>query len=117
MNNHYKNFLIQKAGYEGAFEHEHGFLLYKTLNDPSGNPVEVRIGEIYVDPAYRQSGIAKDLADRCEQLARDKGLKYLSCMTHLTGQDDRLSMLAILHYGFEPKGAHGNEVVFLKEIK
>jgi GNAT superfamily N-acetyltransferase len=108
---HYKNFLMNKAGYDGAFEDPHGFILYKQIT-----PTEMRIGEIYIEPSKRNLGIAKELADRVKELALSKGCTHISCMTHLTGQDDHLSMLAILHYGFKPIAAQGNEVFFALEL-
>ena len=109
---HYKDFLMAKAGYDGSFEDPHGFILYKQVT-----PTEMRIGEIYVEPNKRNLGIAGELADKVTELAIAKGCTHLSCMTHLTGNDDHLSMLAILHYGFKPIAANGNEVFFAKELR
>lgn len=111
-NNHYREFLMQKGGYDGFFEHEHGFILYKLFPESR----ELRIGELYVDKNYRQSGIGKELADKCTELALSHGFNLLSCMTHITGNDDALSMLAILHYGFKPIKAQADDIIFLKEI-
>jgi GNAT superfamily N-acetyltransferase len=108
---HYKDFLISKAGYDGAFENPHGFILYKQIT-----PTEMRIGEIYIEPKIRNMGLARELANQVTELAISKGCTHLSCMTHLTGNDDHLSMLAILHYGFKPVAANGNEIFFVKEI-
>lgn len=108
--NHYREYLVTKSGCS-VIEHDHGFLLYKQVNE-----IEMRITEIHVDPAYREKGIARDMADQVVAIAKEIGCKWMSCSTNLTGHDDRLSMLAILHYGFTPVQAHNNEIKYLKEI-
>lgn len=109
---HYKDFLLSKGGYDGSFEDPHGFILFKQVG-----PQEMRIGEIYVEPSKRNLGIAKELADQVTSLAIAKGCTHLSCSTNLTGRDDNLSMLAILHYGFIPVQAHSNEIMYIKQIQ
>lgn len=109
---HYKDFLMAKAGYDGAFEDPHGFILYKLVT-----PTEMRIGEIYVEPNKRSLGIATELADRVTELALAKGCTHLTCSTNITGNEDHLSMLAILHYGFRPVQAHNNEIIYVKDIR
>lgn len=108
---HYKDYLMKKYLYDGAVEEPHGFLLYRIVGE------ECIIGDIYVEAEKRQLGIAAELADKCTEIARANGCKILSCQTQITGGDDHLSMLAILHYGFKPITANNNVVIYVKEIQ
>ncbi len=107
---HYKDYLGKKAGWDGTFEDPHGFIAYRQLND-----TEMHICDIYIEPTKRAMGIATELADKVLDLAIARGCKILSCRTQITGSEDHLSMLAILHYGFRPVQAHSNEILYMKE--
>lgn len=107
---HFRDYLVRKYGYETPIEDPHGFILYRINGD------ECNIGEIYVEPSKRQLGIATELADKVTEIARQNNCKYLVCQTQLTGKDDELSMLSILHYGFKPIRAHDNVIVYAKEL-
>jgi GNAT superfamily N-acetyltransferase len=108
---HYKDYLMSKMGYDGAFEDPHGFVLYKQVS-----PVEMRVSEVYVEPSKRKLGIASELTNRVAELAISKGCTHITCSTNITGNEDHLSMLAILHYGFRPVHAHNNEIMYAKEL-
>lgn len=111
MATNYRDYLVRKYGYEDPIEMDGGFLLYRFI----GNG-ECNIGEIYVPSNKRESGIARAMADKCVEIALINECSYLSAQTQITGNDDNLSMLAILHYGFLPLRAENNTVTFYKKI-
>lgn len=108
--NPYRDYLLSKYRYDDALEIDDAFLLYRISGD------EFIIGEIFVPPGRRLSGLATRLADRATEIATESGCKYLVCQTQITGRDDELSMLAILHYGFKPKRAEQNMILYAKEL-
>lgn len=110
---HYKNYLLEKMGYDGAFEDPHGFITYKQIS-----ATEMRIGSIYVEPSKRQFNIGTELANKVRELAVSKGCTVLSCSNHITNpEEDRCAQIAILKYGFMPVQSHNNETLYIMNIQ
>jgi ribosomal protein S18 acetylase RimI-like enzyme len=110
MSNPFKEYLVQKCGYDEPIELDGGFLLYAI----NGN--ECHIGEIYVPKERRQSKIASKMADMATEIAKNKGCTHLTARTNLVGSDDEAAILSILHYGFKVIRADQNSILFMKEI-
>lgn len=111
--NLYKEYLLTKHEYDGSIEEDGAFLLYKLCPQTS----ELVIGEIFVEPLKRTSGVATKLANQAMMIAKAKNLNYLTCQTRLTGKGDDVSMMAILSYGFKPIKADMNTISFYKEVE
>jgi GNAT superfamily N-acetyltransferase len=104
---HYKDYLNDRCGWDGAFENPHGFIAYKQVNE-----TEMRVCDAYTEPKLRGMGLMKELLQKVEELAVSKGCHMVTLVT----QTDRESMLAALHLGFTPVQAHNNEILYMKRI-
>jgi hypothetical protein len=117
MSNPYKEYLIEKYGYDGAIEEGESFLLYRLYPETSS----LSIGDLYVPGASRRNGDGTRLADRATLVAIENNLKYLTCQTELTGKGDNVSMMAILSYGFIPYDIESTgkykAIKFYKEVQ
>lgn len=90
-----------------------GFIQVSIRNDyvegSDSSPVAYIEG-IYVDPGFRQKGIALQLIDAAEQWAREKGLTQIASDTEI---DNRLSILFHQKAGFAEAG---RLVCFIKHL-
>lgn len=89
---------------------ETGFATYHLNKD------ECYIEDLYVIPSKRKSGAASDMADSIAAIARDCGIKVLTCSVNLTARGKEAAMKTILAYGFSPVATSGENVYFSKEI-
>lgn len=94
------------------FEEEHGFILYRI------QPPYLYIHDMYIKPEMRQTGVARDMADRLCAAAKD----HLQC-THLmadiqpSNRTATLSMKVLIAYGMEIVEANHDEIILTKEIQ
>lgn len=94
----------------GCVEAEHGFATYRV------NLAQCYIRDIYVEPAYRKTGLASELADKITEIAKSRGCSYLtgSVAPEATGSTESLKVL--LAYGFKLYKIDTNLIWFIKEI-
>ena len=93
-----------------TIEKEHGFLTYKAL------PEEYRIFDIYVLPDFRQSGIAREMADEVCSLALENGCKIITGSVDTRANGATSSVKDLLAYGFKVLRTEGSMIYFVKEI-
>ena len=76
----------------------------------------VYIQDLYVDPKYRKSGVASDMADDVVRIARERGVHalYGSVSLHRRGAETAMKILAA--YGMRLFAAQSNVLWFKKDI-
>lgn len=87
----------------------HGFAFYKFEHD------YCYITDIYVEPEFRKENIASKIADEITVIAKDKGYKFLVGSTDIRAKGHKVSMLSLLHYGFEAFRITDNSIIFYKK--
>lgn len=92
----FKDYLVEKYGYEKPIQDEKGFLLYRFEGS------SCVIGELYVIPKYRGTWHWRSLGNEVKRIATERGCDFLLCQTQLTGHGDNLSVKAIIDFGFIP---------------
>jgi ribosomal protein S18 acetylase RimI-like enzyme len=106
--NLWAKYIKEREGYD-SLETEHGFATYII----SGEDCYIR--DIYVDPDFRQTGIASDMADEITKIAKASGCKRLLGSVCPNANGVTTSMKVLLSYGFEFLGVK-DLIYFKKEI-
>ena len=89
---------------------EHGFATYH-LNSES-----CYIEDIYVVPEQRKSGVAKEMADKITEIAKECGLKTLIGSVNIKANGKDSSMRVLLAYGMTLAETNGDMIYLTKEI-
>lgn len=93
------------------YEEEHGFVLFRI------RPPYFYIHDMYVKPEYRQTGLARDMADKLLQAAKEEcGCTHLMADIQPSNQTATMAMKVLLAYGMTIKEANHDEIILVKEI-
>lgn len=105
-----KEYFKELKGLE-LYEEEHGFVLFRI------SPPYLYIHDMYVKPDYRQSGLAKDMADKLLAAAKEEcGCTHLMADIQPSNHTATLAMKVLLAYGMSVVEANQDEIIFIKEI-
>jgi GNAT superfamily N-acetyltransferase len=106
----YAEYMKEREGVSFLFK-EQGFVQY-TINGE-----ECYIQVIYVTPDHRRSGLAAQMADEVEAIAKENGCTFLtgSCDPRAPGSTE--SATAMIRTGFKLHSAKENFIVFIRSIK
>lgn len=75
------------------------------------------IDELFIAPAHRLSGKAKELADGVTLIARSRGSKRLVCAVWPENRVSSVSMQTVLAYGFKLVACDGRRIILAKELE
>lgn len=107
----YSKYVHERLGKQ-VLEVEHGFATYIFMDDQKA----VYIEDIYVDPDFRKSGIASEMANQITLIAIEKGYKKIigTVVPSTNGSTD--SLKTMLAYGFRLDSTTNNLILLTKEI-
>lgn len=91
-------------------EHEHGFIVYSFTND------SCYIENIYVEPEFRNSNVASNMADEVVLMSKQKGLTKLMGSVTPNANNSTISLKVLLAYGFTLNSSTNNFILFEKAI-
>jgi ribosomal protein S18 acetylase RimI-like enzyme len=105
----YAEYLMERENMNLLWDSK-GFVVYECRED------YIYIKDIYVDPSFRNCGIARTLADRVIELTKEKGCKNLigSICPKANGSTESLKVL--LAYGMKLLRSTEDLIYFIKEI-
>ena len=113
----YGHYIKEREAFEMVYSYKSkqdsnptGFATYKI----TGNECYIR--DIYVDPLFRQSGAAKQMADQIADIAKHEGCMYLIGSVSPSAYNSHDSMIVLLHYGFKLLRCEFNLIYFVKEL-
>lgn len=105
-----KEYFKELKGLE-IYEEEHGFVLF------SIRPPYFYIHDMYVKPEHRQTGIARDIADRLLEASKEAGCTHLMADIQPSCRTATTAMKVLLAYGMTIKEANHDEIILIKEIQ
>lgn len=74
------------------------------------------VEDIYVDPKFRKSGVAKATMDHLAEIAKKEGFKYFMGSVAPSTNGSTNSLRLMLEYGFKLKVAKENIIYLQKEL-
>lgn len=105
-----KEYFRELKGLE-LYEEEHGFVLF------SIRPPYFYIHDMYVKPEFRQSHVAKNMADKLLAAAKEEcGCTHLMADIQPSNHTATMAMKVLLAYGMEIKEANHDEIILTKQI-
>lgn len=99
----------EREGYE-TLETDKACLSYKISGE------ECYIKDIFVLKEHRRSMVGTEIADKCSEIARSLGCKFLSGTVVPSANGATSSTMALIAYGFEIKSAHNDLIIFTKDL-
>ncbi len=105
----YKDYLEERTD-KRMLETEHGFAIYSFTQD------SVYIEDIYVQPDFRQSSAASEMADTIAEVAKQRGIRVMLGSVVPTTKGSTTSLKVLLAYGFKLDSSANNFIVMKKEI-
>jgi ribosomal protein S18 acetylase RimI-like enzyme len=117
----YADYIKERTGRESTFS-DNGFATYMFFDPkPADGPSPAVEGgcyieDIYVDPAFRQSGQATQMADAIVAIAQAKGYKTLYGTVAPAAKGSTASLKVLLAYGFKLWKSDQNLIWFVKDI-
>ena len=117
----YADYIKERTGRESVYS-DNGFATYMFFEaKPADGPAPAVEGgcyieDIYVDPAFRQSGQASSMADLIVADAVSKGYTKLYGTVAPTARGSTASLKVLLAYGFKLWKSDQNLVWFIKDI-
>lgn len=106
----FAEYLLERTNRE-IIEDDRGFATYYYADD-----LGCHIEDIYVRPDFRNSGVAKEYADKITDRAKERGCKFLYGSIVFPGHGKTASAKVLLAYGFKLHSATNNFILFKKEI-
>lgn len=110
----YSQYMQEREG-KLVLEEDHGFAVYSFLTDTKGDKA-VYLQDIFVTKAFRQSGLATQMADKVAVLAKEAGCikMYGTVSPNAKGCTDSLKVL--LAYGFQLSNTTNELIAMVKDI-
>lgn len=99
----------EREGYE-TLETDKACLSYKIAGE------ECYIKDIFVLKEHRRSMVGSDLADKCADIARNSGCKFLSGTVVPSTNGSTASLKGLFAYGFEVKSSHEDLIILTKDL-
>lgn len=107
----YGDYIFEHHG-DGIVENEYGFATYRFLNEKKS----VYIVDIYVNPDFRKTMLASQMADEIAEIGRKEGATEMLGTVVPTANNSTDSLKVLLKYGMKLKSASDNLIVFTKEL-
>jgi len=111
----YADYLKEREDKE-ILEDEQGFVIYGYNCVPGLTFAHVYIQDVYTKPEHRQKGVAKKLADKVAQMAKDQGHTSLLGSVDGTANNAHESLLVLIAYGMKLFHVEGSMIWMIKEI-
>lgn len=105
----YSDYLKEREGID-VLEASDGFATYLL------RPTDCYIIDIYVVPEKRQSGLAAQMADQIADIARSKGIKFLTGSVDKRDPQAARNEKVLIAYGMHKAREQDHMVYYLKEI-
>lgn len=105
----YADYINERTGKE-IVESDKGFATYYFHKD--GCYIE----DIYVQPDYRKSGEASNMANKIAEIAKSKGINKLYGTVCPSANNSTDSLKVLLAYGFKLDSSISNLIALVKEI-
>jgi GNAT superfamily N-acetyltransferase len=106
----YADYVLEREG-KHTLEFEDGFATYAFL--PDGR---CYLEHIYVAPSRRNCDVAKQLADKIAEIAKENGCKILLGSVVPAAKNSTDSLKILLSYGFKLDSCENNFILFAKDI-
>lgn len=106
----YAQYVAERTG-DHVLETEHGFALYRYISEN-----RVYIVDIYVEPLFRKSGLASEMADQIAAEAKAKGCTEMIGSVVPSTKGSTTSLKVLLGYGFELLSSTNDIIFFKKEL-
>lgn len=106
---YYKDYLKEREGID-VLEATDGFATYIL------RPTDCYVIDIYVVPEKRQSGLAAQMADQIANIARSKGIKFLTGSVDKRDPQALRNEKVLIAYGMHKAREHEHMIYFIKEI-
>ncbi len=109
MTSHYGQYIKEREDRD-IFENEHGFFTYKIFGD------ECYIVDMFIEKKFRRLGIATEMANVVEKIAKEHGCKFITgtCVPSTNGATE--SMKAMFHHGFKVHSCEQDKIILIKEL-
>jgi GNAT superfamily N-acetyltransferase len=107
----YAEYMQEREGVSFLFKEDKGFVQYRI------NGEECYIQVIYVVPEQRRTGLAAQMADEVEAIAKEHGCTFLTGSCDPTAKGSTESATAMIRTGFKLHSARENFIVFIRSIK
>jgi L-amino acid N-acyltransferase YncA len=111
----YAEYIREREGKE-ILQGEHGFAIYGYNCVPGVDFPHVYLQDIYVRPAQRKSGVARQLADQVAEQAKAGGFKVMLGSVDSAARGAHESLQALIAYGMKLYAASDSVVWMTKEI-
>lgn len=108
------DYFKESQGYDLFTYKESGFVFYRALGP------EFHIAHYYISPEERKKGHTSQVGAALEEIARNKGCTYLSCIvTQEKGKEAIQSRLVkiYLDFGFKIMITNDRAIIMAKDIK
>ena len=106
----YSQYIKEREDFD-TIESDKGFATFKCV----GNECYLR--DIYVTPAYRNSNIASQMADKISEIAKERKCTYLIGTISANTNKPTESLKVLLAYGFKLIKSTPELVYMVKELK
>ena len=106
----YADYISERTN-DKIIESPSGFATYRYLDERT-----VYIVDIYTVPEMRKKGGASQFANMIADEAREKGCKEMLGTVQLSAKGSATGIKVLLSYGFEPKSASNDVIIFRKEL-
>ena len=106
----YRAYLAEREEKE-LLEWDHSFAVYQINADKS-----CYLMEVWVHPDFRLQGIARKMADKITEIAKERGCNLLMSSTDIKGKGAEESLMAQFAYGMKLHATSGRLIVTSKEI-
>ncbi len=107
----YAEYLTERTN-DQILENEYGFATYRFLE----NCKTVYIVDIYVVPEMREKGIAADMANQIEKIAKEKGCTDMIGTVLPSAKGSNTSLAVLLSYGMKLHSAAQDAIILRKDI-
>ncbi len=107
----YGDYLVERTN-DQILENEYGFATYRFLE----NCKTVYIVDIYVIPEARVKGIATDMADQIEKIAKERGCIDMIGTVLPSAKGSTASLAVLLAYGMKLHSSAQDAIILRKEI-
>lgn len=111
----YENYLREREG-KDILKHDHGFTIYGHNCVPGADFPHVYISDNWVEPSFRKSGIAREMADQICKDAKNRGFGILLGSVDVNAKSSHESLLVLIAYGMRLYTISGNTIFMSKEL-
>lgn len=112
----YADYIREREGKE-ILQGEHGFAIYGYNCVPGVDFPHVYLQDIYVRPAQRKSGVARQLADQVAEQAKAGGFKVMLGSVDSSARGAHESLQVLIAYGMKLYASSGTGIYFVKELQ